>query len=340
MDTFLQLPLDERQLFFEQTAARRGLPASSVEKDFWVCWTLRQLFSLPDLGPHLTFKGGTSLSKVWRLIERFSEDIDVCIDRQYLGFGGDNDPERAPSKNNREKRLRALKTECQRYIKTELLASLTDEMGRRLPENTWMLTVDTEDAEQETLLFKYPACLPNAPIAYVRPIVKIELGGRSDAWPSENATVRPFAAEQFPQVFSSPECQVKVLAPERTFWEKAMLVHEETSRPLDRPRKPRMARHYYDLWSLISHGIAEKAAAHDGLFDRIVEHRKIFFCVSWVDYDTLRRGRLRLTPLPEHIDDWRKDYEAMRTEMFYGTPPSFDDVLTVVTQFESEFNEG
>lgn len=233
-----------------------------------------------------------------------------------------------------------MRAECRRHIKSELLTSLTEQISRHLPDgNTWKLSVDAEDPEQETLLFEYPGCFQNATIGYVRPIVKIELGARSDAWPSENAAVRAFVAEQFPQLFASPECPVKALTPERTFWEKAMLVHEETFRPLNRPRKPRMARHYYDLWSLISHGIAQKAAAHEGLFDRIVEHRKIFFRVSWVDYDTLRKGRLRLVPPREHFNDWRKDYEAMRTEMFYGAPPSFDDMLAVVARFESEFNK-
>jgi hypothetical protein len=133
---------------------------------------------------------------------------------------------------------------------------------------------------------------------------------------------------------------IRTLAAERTFWEKAMLLHEETFRPEDRPRKARLARHYYDLWCLITRGIAERAAADLTLFHRVAEHREMFFRISWVDYATLRPGSLRLLPPPRDLDAWRRDYEQMRGPMFFGHMPSFEEILRVVGDFAEHFNRG
>jgi predicted nucleotidyltransferase component of viral defense system len=103
MDSFLKQPVQRQRVIYEEAGRRLGLSAGSVEKDLWVCWTLRALFRLPASGPQLTFKGGTSLSKGWNLIDRFSEDIDIVINREFLGFGGADDPQDAPSNKQRAK---------------------------------------------------------------------------------------------------------------------------------------------------------------------------------------------------------------------------------------------
>ena len=109
MDTFVKLKPDERRIFFEGTATPRNLEPQIVEKDFWVCWTLKELFRLPQIGEHLIFKGITSLSKVLKVIERFSEDIDVSIDRGFPGFGGANEPEAGASNKEKHRRIETLK---------------------------------------------------------------------------------------------------------------------------------------------------------------------------------------------------------------------------------------
>ena len=114
-----------------------GLQAVSVEKDFWVCWTLRDLFTLPGIGSHLTFKGGTSLSKAWKLIERFSEDIDLIVDKEALGFGGDASPDRAPSKKKRKERLEALMDVCRDWVQGTLRARSAPRAGRSRSIPKW-----------------------------------------------------------------------------------------------------------------------------------------------------------------------------------------------------------
>jgi hypothetical protein len=342
MDFFLQLPAERRREFCAEAQLRLGLPAASVEKDFWVCWTLRELFALPEWGNAFTFKGGTALSKGWKLIERFSEDIDIVVYRQFLGFGGEASPEMAPSKKQRRARLDALRRECQARIHGGLRPTLEDRMRRSLPADArWdlVLAAPEEDPDGQTLLFHYPESLAGT-AAYVRPVVKIEMGARSDIEPAGTPVIRPYLAEAFPDAAGPSTFKVRALLPERTFWEKAMLLHEETYRPAGKAHKTRLARHYYDLWSLIKKGVGAAAARDTGLFERTAAHRKVYFNWSWMDYGTLRKGSLRIVPLEGQVGEWRRDYEAMRGEMFFGEVPAFDEVLRVVGEFERSFNAG
>ncbi|HWW72166.1 MAG TPA: nucleotidyl transferase AbiEii/AbiGii toxin family protein [Duganella sp.] len=335
MQEFLKLPKEDRKLAIEQTAARKGWVASSAEKDFWVCWALEQLFTLPELTGHLTFKGGTSLSKAWGLIDRFSEDIDLTVGRDTLGFGGENSPERAPSAKQQAKRLKALREACGTFVRNTLLQKLSDRFTAQLDADGWQLVLDPNDPDGQTLLFFYLTHFGGEQARYVRPIVKIEFGARSDPWPSHERPLLPVIAEVFPQLFAKPETIVHALAPERTFWEKAMLLHEETYRPAEKLRRPRMARHYYDLYRLIQSGIAAKAVEDIALFKQVLAHRSVFFSQSWVDYQAMAPETLRLSPLPNQEQSWRQDYIAMQEEMFSQAPPDFDTVLDLILQFEA-----
>lgn len=337
MEPFTTLTADARVRLCDEAQARIGLPAASIEKDFWVCWTLRELFREPEWGPHLVFKGGTSLSKAWKLIERFSEDIDIVIDRTFLGFGGAESPERGTSRKMKERRLDGLKAACQDRIRNSLLPALASRFSGALGNETgWTLEEDETDMDQQSLLFSYPSSVARA--AYVRPVVKIELGARSDTEPIETPDIQPYLAEVFPELLGPSSFPVRAVAARRTFWEKAMLLHEETYRPAGKARKPRMARHYYDLWSLIGKGIGEQAIGDAGLFERVATHRQVFFRWSWMDYSTLSRGRLRLVPPDDQVSEWRQDYRTMQTEMIFGEAPAFDEILQVVGDFEALFN--
>ena len=340
MKGYVDLPEERRRLICEQVAARTGLFAASVEKDFWVVWTLGKLFTLPGRGEQFTFKGGTSLSKVWKLIERFSEDIDLVIHRDGLGFGEANAPELAPSGKQRKLRLEALKTAAQVCVRSEILPSLKALFAESLPEELmWTLEPDPSDADGQTLLFAYPTVFRDHP-GYVRQIVKIEMGARSDTEPSEIADIESVIGEMFPGMLSDGRIPVRAVRPERTFWEKAMLLHEETFRTNERsPRKKYMARHYYDLFQLIRRGVADRAADDPDLFRRIAEHREIYFRYAWVDYRTLKPGSLRLVPMENQMADWKADYTGMQREMFYGEVPTFDEVMKAVGEFQQRFNE-
>lgn len=338
MNEFLQLQAQRRRLSFQQVDETMGLQAFSVEKDFWVCWTLRELFTLPGVGENLTFKGGTSLSKAWKLIWRFSEDIDLVVDKNALGFGGSAAPDRAPSKKQRKARLEALMESCRLWVQGALQPALAARIMDALGPDEWKLEVDPNMPDGQCLLFHYPSVFPSNAAGYVPPQVKIELGARSDDWPHEEKSIQPYVIEHFPALDGDAVTTVRVLAAERTFWEKACLLHEETFRPADKPRKLRMARHYYDLWCLLRAGVGARALADTTLFRRVAEHREIFFRYSWVDYSTHKPGSFRLVPPEVHLADWRDDYEQMLGPMFFGDTPTFDQMIAAAAEFEKKFN--
>jgi hypothetical protein len=330
MDAFLQLSAEERREACRIAEERISLRAASIEKDFWICWTLRELFALPGIGGHLTFKGGTSLSKGWKLIERFSEDLDVTVARAHLGFGGERSPEFAPSANQRTKRLDALQEACHIYIRDTLTPALAQRISERVADGRLI----GEPDDPLSVLFEYPSVFPAD--AYLRPFVKIELGARSDIDPSETPEIRPYLAEAVPEALGHSAFKVRALSPKRTFWEKAMLLHEETYR-VDGPGA-RLARHYYDLWCLIRAGVAAAATADHDLFDRVAAHRVIFFRKGGGAQESLRRGSLRLLPSAEHRGVWEKDYQTMQEAMFFGETPEFEQILRAVGEFERRFN--
>jgi hypothetical protein len=338
MNEFAKLRPEERRIYFEATAAPRNMQGPIIEKDFWVCWTLKELFSLPTIGKHLVFKGGTSLSKVFKVIERFSEDIDISIDRSFLGFGGENEPEAGKSAKEKRRRIEALRTACQKKITGDLLPSLNAVIRSNLrPSEQWSLRSDQDDPDGQTLLFEYPTSFPLDFSSYVRRAVKIEMGARSDHWPCETKTVAPYVAEQFPQGFAAPSCTVKVLSVERTFWEKATILHAEFHRPADKAIPERYSRHYYDFHELIRRGVSKSAGAKLDLLARVVEHKSLFFKSSWTKCDEAVKGTLRIAPPEFRLPALREDYARMQ-QMFFGEPPVFDEIMVLLKAWEAEFN--
>jgi hypothetical protein len=339
MDAFAKLDPQERRIFFEGTAASRNMQGPIIEKDFWVCWTLKELFGLPTIGEHLIFKGGTSLSKVFKVIERFSEDIDISIDRSFLGFGGASEPEAGKSAKEKRRRIEALKVSCRQKIIEELLPTLNLVIKSKLrPGEKWSLRPDDDDPDGQTLLFEYPTSFPVDSAGYVRRAVKIEMGARSDHWPCETKQVTPYVAEQFPKGFAQPTCAVKVLSVERTFWEKATILHAEFHRPADKAIPERYSRHYCDFYQLIRKGVSRSATASLNLLSRVAEHKSLFFKSSWLKCDTAVKGTLRVAPPEFRLPALREDYAKMK-QMFFGKPPVFDRIVALLRTWEAEFNQ-
>jgi hypothetical protein len=227
---------------------------------------------------------------------------------------------------------------CRLWVQGTLQPALASRIADALGPEAWKLEVDPDMPDGQCLLFHYPSVFPANSAGYVPPQVKIELGARSDDWPHEEKSIQPYVIEQFPALDNDAVAPVRVLAAERTFWEKACLLHEETFRPADKPRKLRMARHYYDLCCLLRAGIGKQALANTALFQRVAEHREIFFRYSWVDYTTHKPGTFRLSPPAEQLPNWRSDYQAMLGPMFFGDVPDFDEIMRAVSEFEKTFN--
>jgi hypothetical protein len=339
MDSILQLTQRQRTELFAAAAQKSGLGAVVLEKDFWVCWILKELFGLPVIGEHLIFKGGTSLSKVFKIINRFSEDIDISIDRAWLGFGGANEPEAGGSNKEKQRRVEALLLACQKKISEELLPALTLAIKAKVGSNEkWSLRLDEEDPDKQTLLFDYPSSLPLTEFGYIRRIVKVEMGARADHWPAEKKPVVPYVTEQFPEAFKNPSTDVKVLSAERTFWEKATILHAEYFRPVAKVPQDRVSRHYSDFYELIHKGVAARAVEHLELLSRVAQHKTLFFRSSWAKYDEAQKGTLRIVPSEHRLNALHDDYRKMQ-EMFFGEAPKFELILKSLKKWEGEFNE-
>lgn len=338
MSHFWLLDIEQRRTAFEQAGARKGWVGTSIEKDYWVYFCLKHLFDMPGLAGHLTFKGRTSLSKAWGLIDRFSEDIDLTIGRELLGYVDDNAPEQAPTSSKQKKLLKALRKSAGEYVRSTIFPGLRERIEGELGSQGWTLSLDAGDPDQQTILFEYPTVYEDKESNYLRRRVKIEFGARADPWPASARAITPIVGEMF-SALAIPSVEVQVLAAERTFWEKAMLLHEECFRPEGKVRGARMARHYYDVYRLIESGVADTAAGDLELFHQVAEHRQVFFGQSWVDYRTLQPASLELSPTEEQYKDWQQDYIDMQVEMFSETPPAFDVIMSIIRQFQSAFRD-
>lgn len=344
MDKVARLPAADRAALFGETGAGRGVANTIIEKDFWVCWTLRRIFALPK-GPtaSLVFKGGTSLSKAFNAIRRFSEDIDLSFDRAELGYAGERDPEQEGlGKNKAAKLIDDLVRDVGAHIANQLLPALQSALVKELGEPSaggWSLLIDPEDPQ--TLNFHYPAAFATgeyAGMSYITPRVKLELGARGDPWPTEEKVIRPYAAEDFPAFFENAETAVRVLSARRTFWEKATALHAEAHRPPELPTPLYFSRHFYDLAMLLDTQDGKAACRDFDLLAQVAKHKAIFFRSAWASYDTAKPGTLRLLPSDARIKDLRADYRAMAPMMFDAKPPAFDDILASVGQLQDLVN--
>ncbi len=273
-------------------------------------WTLDRLFSIPELKSHLTFKGGTSLSKVYRIIERFSEDIDLSIEKDFLGFDKEKAPERATSKKKQRAAIEALGNACSTYVTSKLLASLRDSIAKELGTTSgWKLAPDEGDPDNQTLLFSYPAIVKQS--GYIQQFVKIEMGARSEHWPVSEHRVQSYIKEALQDKVTEPEVRVRVLNAERTFWEKATILHQYAHIPEEKSLPSRISRHFYDFSCLLNSEIKKKALSDIALLERVATHKSIYFASGWANYGTARKGTLRLSPLPRLQDALKKDLDLM-----------------------------
>ncbi len=328
-DPYLSLTPQERLELLDAAAQQRGLAPAILEKDYWVCKTLDALFALPELGHHLVFKGGTSLSKVYGLIERFSEDVDVSVHREFLGFGEEHDPEAATGKEQ-TRRIEALQRACQDCIRERLLPRLRESISGLLGGTSdWSLEIDPQDSQ--TLLFHFPRA-GGPGLSYIAPAVRIELGARSDHWPSETHAIRSYLGETFDRPMGS--ATVRALAAERTFWEKATLLHAEAHRDPAKPMPARYARHYHDLARMAAAPVAERALADAALRQRVVAHKSVYFRSGWARYDLARPTTFRLLPPEARLPELEADHRAM-VPMFFTPPPPMTAVMEILATLET-----
>ena len=326
---FLQLPDNEKIELINQMHEDTKLPQIIIEKDTWVTAVLRALFVLP-YAENLSFKGGTSLSKCWNLIERFSEDIDIAINREYFGFVGDSFTIKQISKNLR-------KSAC-KFIRNNLQFDLARQMeADGIPADLFSVKMNITPittVDPEKVFVEYKSVFNASP--YIKNTVVLEIGGRSMKEPLQKVEIRSFIDNHFSQAtFAEKPFESNVVVPERTFLEKVCLLHEEFSKPSEQVRVERMSRHIYDLARMIDTPIADNALKNKDLFQSIVAHRRMFIAMKGFNYDTLSPKRIKIIPPDSVIAKWEDDYNKMQT-MIYGESLLFNDIIDKITQLNEK----
>jgi len=329
---FLQLPDNDKIEIINQMHEDTKLPPIIIEKDTWVTAVLRALFALP-YAEHLSFKGGTSLSKCWSLIERFSEDVDIAINREFFGFVGDTFTIKQISSKLR-------KSTC-KFIRDVLqfeLARQMEEIG--IPADLFSVKMNITSVttvDPEKVFVEYKSVFNASP--YIKNTVVLEIGGRSMKEPLQKVGIMSFIDKHFSQAtFAEKPFEINVVVPERTFLEKICLLHEEFAKPNESIRVERMSRHLYDLAKMTDTPIAENALKNKDLFQSIVSHRRMFIAMKDFDYDTLSPKTLNIIPPESVIAKWEEDYNKMQT-MIYGKTMSFNVLIEKITQLNKNFTK-
>lgn len=315
-----------------QAANRSGLLVQSVEKDLWMTVVLQLVFSLP-VAKHLVFKGGTSLSKVWKVIQRFSEDIDLAIDPSIGGFEGDLT----------KKQIKRLRKASSVFVRDELCQQLRSEVTSN-GMDSWLEIEAEPDGEGDgtypeprVIHIIYKSLFDND-IPYLRSEVKLEVGARSLLEPTADAVVKSILEEVLPISTTIKQLAIPTALAEKTFLEKAFLLHELFSSKFPKEAN-RKSRHLYDLAQMMSTDIASHAISNDELWNAIHHHRELFTSMSGVNYTPDIRKRITLLPPDDLMDDWRNDYKDMQLSMIYGEKPSFDELIKAMGTLEILFRK-
>lgn len=313
---------------FLKAAERTSLLESSVEKDWWVVQTLSVIFSL-DCANALIFKGGTSLSKGWDLIQRFSEDVDLALDREFLGFTGDL------SKGE----IRKLRRISYQFITRTFTGDLKNKFADWGFNDVTVKTREVENHDQDPLIIEiyYPALAIKD--RYLKPVVLVEVGSRSLKEPFTQRNFGTIVSEVFAdQPFSDKPITVPVANPERTFLEKIFLLHEEFQKAPEKIRVKRLSRHLYDIEKLAQTEYADIALQDANLYNTIVKHRRRFTPISGIDYANHSPDKIKIIPPDILLQDWEKDYEVMAETMIYGDRLSFDNLINQLVELQKRIN--
>lgn len=327
---WIELPEEQQKKYINTIGIENGISAETVEKDWWVTLVLRALFS-SSFADHISFKGGTSLSKCWNLIERLSEDVDIAIDREFLGFRGEL------SKTQISDKLR--RASCS-FVRDTMRYELEKQIiNLGIPSSLFNVKVNITPittTDPEIIEVHYHSLLPLS--TYVLNKVIVEVSGRSMNEPLEEVKVNSIISQSLPNAkFADKLFQIKAVSPKRTFLEKAFLLHEEFAKETKDIRIERMSRHIYDLEKLMNTPIAQKALLDNELYKAIVEHRRKFIGIKGFNYDTLMPKTISFIPPHEIIPYWKDDYSRMQSTMIYGESLPFDKLIERIADLNEQF---
>ena len=321
---------NDRKALFQNTAAKMGMTDAIIEKDFWVCFMLDYLFHTSKWKDNIAFKGGTSLSKSYGLIERFSEDIDLILDWRVLGFEKD-EPwiERSNTKQDIFNKEANRKTE--EFLKDVFMPETIKDLQNILSSP---IECYIEETDPQTVVFAYSRSFEDRSIL---PVIRLEIGALAAWTPAAVKPITPYAATQYPKLFKQPTTDILTVLPERTFWEKVTILHREANRPEDKTFPARYSRHYYDLYCMANSPVKDAAFANIELLENVVLFKEKFYRCPWARYENAKIGTMKLMPPERNLQVLKDDYEHMQN-MIFGEKIPFDTILDGIEKLEKEMN--
>jgi len=325
---FYQLSSDEKQTIFVQIGIKLNIHPAAVEKDWWVVQTLNLLQSM-EVAPHTVFKGGTSLSKAWNIIEPFSEDIDLALDKQFLGI----------DECSTVKQVKKLRSATRKYIYKTFIPELQAKFNNAGYTDVIVELNEEEGENLEPVQISvfYESCTEES--SYTTHSVKIEIGSRSLREPFTNRAFSSLVGEHYPdKPFADSPISVPTVNPERTLLEKLFLLHEEFQKPAEEIRINRLSRHLYDVEKLMSTEFIDLALDNQSLYNEIINHRSIYTKIAAVDYNLHQPKTLNPIPPDKILGDWEKDYKAMQEAMIYGESLPFEQLIERMKELKQRIN--
>ena len=330
MKNVARLTNEERQELFQATAIKMGMRPEVVEKDFWVCYMLDHLFHECKYKDAFVFKGGTSLSKSYHVIERFSEDIDLILDWRNI-IKDESNPWDERSKTKQDMYNKQINKEAALFYKDSLVPKLNEELSGKLGDGRWV-EVDADD--EMVVNFIYPQIFNTD---YIIPHVRLEIGPLAEWMPSHVTNIVPFAAEQYEGLFEQKNTEILTIDAERTFWEKITILHKIANFPDEKALPHRYARHLYDVYCLGNSEIKKSAFERKELLEKDVAFKQKFHYAKSAHYETATLQTISLIPKKEIMQSLRNDYAAM-ANMFYGKAPGFGEILSFLEKLENEIH--
>ncbi len=345
---FFDSPSEVQAALIKQAGMQWNLPATIIEKDLWICWLLEKLFAF-DHSMKMVFKGGTSLSKVFNVIDRFSEDCDITLD--YRNFESELDLNKI-TRSQLDKVSKRLKIQLKDYTSNKILPYLNQEFTQAFPQKAHKIIL-SEDGEK--LEFYYPSIIIESlgyldnnfrdtqqagETSYILDHVLIEFGNRNTTEPYEKHQIHPYLSAVLNEDSSLPKPIVHALSPLRTFWEKATLIHVECHRERLAESPERLSRHWYDLHRLYQSTFGEEALKSMAILKDVIQHKKAFFNASYAHYDDCLKGKFILIPKSSNLSSLEADFTKMvKAGMFQAEPSPFKIILEDLKLLESKINQ-
>ena len=327
MNKFYLKSKDDLRVLITNTARKKNISEAVVEKDYWVTYFLDYLFNENKWKEYFTFKGGTSLSKCFGIIQRFSEDIDLILDWRVLGYDK-LEPWLIRSNTKQDKFNKEINEKTERFLKEDFLTELIKDFS----QGDFEFEIDSLDPQ--TILFSYPKIFDSN---YLSQTIRLEIGSLAAWTPATNISIIPIIGDAYANIFKE-KTNIRTVSVERTFWEKATILHHEANRPESSKMPHRYARHYYDMYKIANSKYKDKAIKDKELLRKVTEFKMKFYPRKWAKYEDAMDSKLRLVPDKFRFLELENDYKAM-SEMIYGGYPSFEEIIKILKELESEINK-